>query len=136
MMTNRKIVKLCKKGCFNIPYYPADKIDVSQIPTYSDLKIDIPSHGMEGIPVRIEDILNIPIVVLAFKDEIQSKFLDDNGNPMLYAVIQFFYLDDENQDLKIVHTASKVLREKLNATDGRLPFIAKIIKVSKHYQFQ
>lgn len=112
-----------------------EKIDVKSLKTYSDLAIDIPAHGLDGELVRIEDILNVQIVITDFKDDLKSKFLDDNDEPMVYCVIQFFLADDEEQHHHIVNTASKVLRDKLALCKDKLPFITKIIKNNKHYKF-
>jgi hypothetical protein len=111
------------------------KIDVSALKSYSDLAIDIPAHGLDGSTVRIEDVLNIPIVITDFKDDLKSKFMDDNNEPMTYCVIQFFFADDEEQNRHLVNTASRVLHEKLLLCKDSLPFVTKIIKSNKHYRF-
>jgi hypothetical protein len=131
----KKIDKALKKGNWMKAIMLDTKIDVSALKSYSDLAIDIPAHGLDGYTVRIDDILNIPIVITDFKDDLKSKFLDDNNEPMTYCVIQFFVADDEEQNRQLVNTASRVLHEKLILCKDSLPFVTKIIKSNKHYRF-
>lgn len=134
-MSKKKVKKLLKKGHMMEAICADMHIDVSTLKSYADLAVDIPPHGLDGSQVSIGDILNIPIVVIDYKDDLQSKFKDDNGEPMQYTVIQFFFVDDPAQQLKVVNTASRVLREKLMLCKDSMPFVAKIIKSNKHYRF-
>lgn len=82
---------------------------------------------LEGKKKRIEDILNLEILVLSFKVS-KSRYPEKSE---YYVTIQFEF---ENKKY-VIFTGSKVLKEQLEKYKDKLPFWARIIKRDKYYTF-
>jgi hypothetical protein len=82
---------------------------------------------LAGKKKRIDDILNLEILVMDFKVS-KSRYPEKSEH---YTTIQF---ECENEKF-VIFTGSKVLRDQLEKYKSELPFIAKIIKRDKYYTF-
>jgi len=82
---------------------------------------------LQGKKKRIDDILNLEILVLNFKIS-KSRFPEKCEN---YVTIQFECKDEKY----IIFTGSRVLTEQLEKYKGELPFLTKIVKRDKYYTF-
>lgn len=99
----------------------------------------VPEHKcMDGDKVKIEEVLNKPIIILdvAVND---SKYAKDGGKCL---TIQFYLKDDAEMKHKVLFTGSKVLidvaeklSEKKKSHDEDFGVETMICKVGKSYQF-
>lgn len=87
---------------------------------FSDFKIS--SGVMEGEKISIDNIFNIPIVVLSFRIE-KSKYSKNNSGDCLWLQIEL------NGNKHVVFTGSDVLIGLIKKTPSEgFPFSAKIVK--------
>ena len=90
-------------------------------PQFSDFAEDM--KIMEGDKKRIEDVLNVKILIKSFKIR-DSKWNDDD-----YITIQFL----QDGEKYIFFTGSKILIDQLRKYEDKLPFYTVIKKIDKYY---
>ena len=83
---------------------------------------------MDGEKVKIEDIINKEILVIAFKTK-PSKYKESNSDICL--TVQF---QKDNQNF-IFFTGSAMLNEQVEKYRKEIPFLTIIRKVNKYYTF-
>lgn len=99
----------------------------------------VPEHKcMDGDKVKIEEILNKPIIILGVAIN-NSKYAKD-GDKCL--TVQFYLKDDPEMKHKVLFSGSKVLiavaeklLEKKNSSENDFAVETMICKVGKSYQF-
>lgn len=93
---------------------------------FSDYKMT--RSTLEGKKVRIDDILDEPIVVLNYKIA-ESK----RKRGTSYLTLQFQFKDDEEK--KVLFTGSAVLQDQMEQIEeqGFEPFETTIIKIQDYY---
>lgn len=84
------------------------------IPKFSDLAEKI---TLDGEKVKMEDILNVPIVVTGYRIT-QSKY-KSNGSEYC-TKIQFYREDDPDETKYVFFTGSEVIREQIEEMDSKL----------------
>lgn len=95
---------------------------MSEYQHFSDFA-DNRDFPLEGRKSKLSEILNIEILVIAFKIA-PSKV--DKGN---YLTIQF----ELNNTKQVTFTGSEVLSHQLERYKDKIPFLAKIIKQDKYF---
>ncbi|MFV0266979.1 MAG: hypothetical protein ACK5HT_07580 [Draconibacterium sp.] len=83
---------------------------------------------LEGGKIRLDDILNREVIILAFRLS-DSKFSRNKSGK--YATVQFKY--DESSRPHVFFTGSDILIEQFEKYKSELPFIAKIKKIDRYY---
>ena len=84
---------------------------------------------MEGKKVRIEEVLNVEILLLKFRMK-ESKYQRTSAKDCL--TIQFEYPDKPGEK-HIIFTGSGVLIEQLKRYEEKLPFLATIKKIDRFF---
>ena len=92
-----------------------------EYPQFSDFATE--DKPMEGEKKKLDDILNIEILVIGFKVG-KSKYKDKN-----YLTLQF-KIDD---DIYVLFTGSAVLSDQSQKYRERMPFYTKIKKIKNYY---
>lgn len=80
---------------------------------------------LEGEKKKIEEILNLEILVTAFRIG-RSKYKDKN-----YLTLQF----ENNREKYILFTGSEVLMKELEKYKDKIPFYTKIVRRGNYYTF-
>ena len=88
-----------------------------------------PSGPLDGKKIRIEEVLNIEILLLAFKMK-ESKYQKTSAKDCL--TIQFEYPDRPGEK-HVIFTGSAVLIDQLSEHGERLPFLATIKKIDRYF---
>ena len=89
-------------------------------PTFAEFADE---HILEGEKKRLDDILNVPLLIIAFKVG-KSKFKDDS-----YLTLQIKI----NEDTFVVFTGSHVLKDQAERYEDKMPFYTTIIKPGQYY---
>lgn len=85
---------------------------------------------LEGEKLKLDDVINKAIVVTGFKVS-KSKY-QDNGDGQ-YVTIQF--REPDSDELQVLFTGSRVLREQCQAYCDKMPFKAVIKRINQYYTF-
>ena len=108
-------------------------MDIPKFEDYSELKT------LDGDKVKIDDILNKPIVVTGYT-VMNSKY--KNKSSEYCTKVQFYYTDDEKQERRVFFSGSMVIKDqieniekKLNEQDLPLLFQTTVKKVGNYYSF-
>lgn len=88
-----------------------------------------PGGPLDGKKIRIEEVLNIEILLLAFKTK-ESKYQKSSAKD--YLTIQFEYPDRPGEK-HVIFTGSGVLLDQLKEHGERLPFLATIKKIDRYF---
>ena len=93
---------------------------------------DFATNGgpLEGKKVRIDEVLNIEILILTFRMK-ESKYKGTSSSPDCMT-LQFEY-PDKPGDKHILFTGSSVLIDQVNRYQDKLPFYATIKKIDKYF---
>ncbi len=84
---------------------------------------------LEGKKVRIDEVLNIELLLLAFRMK-ESKYQRTSAKDCL--TIQFEYPDRPGEK-HVIFTGSTVLIDQLTKYEDRLPFLATVKKIDRYY---
>ena len=84
---------------------------------------------LEGKKVRIDEVLNIEILILAFRMK-ESKYRDSSAPDCMTLQFEF---PDKPGEKHILFTGSTVLIDQLNRYQEKLPFYATIKKIDKYF---
>ncbi len=79
--------------------------------------------GLEGEKVNVEDILNKEILVTDF------QFRQSHYHKGDYMILQF----RNDGELKVVFTATEVVKKQLERHKDQLPFYGTIVKKNRYY---
>lgn len=92
---------------------------------------DFAEHGgqLEGKKIRIDDVLNVEILLVAFKMK-ASKYQQSRAPECV--TIQFEYPDKPGEKY-VIFTGSTVLSDQLQKYKDELPFFATIKKIDRYY---
>ena len=85
---------------------------------------------LEGKKVRIDEVLNIEILILTFRMK-ESKYKQTSSSPDCMT-LQFEY-PDKPGDKHILFTGSSVLIDQVNRYQDKLPVYATIKKIDKSF---
>ena len=88
-----------------------------------------PGGPLEGPKVRIEEVLNLEIIILAFRMK-ASKYQQKSAPDCL--TIQFEYPDRPGEK-HVIFTGSAVLIDQLKQYEDKLPFMATIKKKDRYF---
>ena len=88
-----------------------------------------PGGPLEGKKVRIEEVMNIEILILAFRMK-ESKYQRTSAKDCL--TIQFEYPDKPGEK-HVIFTGSGVLIDQLTTYEDKLPFLATIKKIDRFF---
>jgi len=84
---------------------------------------------MEGTKVRIEDVLNIEILLLAYRMK-ESKYQGTSAPKCL--TLQFEYPDRPGEK-HVIFTGSTVLIDQVTRYEEKLPFYTTIKKIDRYF---
>ncbi len=84
---------------------------------------------MDGKKVRIDEVLNVEIVLLAFRMK-ESKYKSSSASDCM--TLQFEYPDKPGEHY-VLFTGSTVLMDQLQRYQDKLPFLATIRKFDKYF---
>ena len=96
---------------------------MSEYERFSDFASPWDGAPLEGDKCRIEDVLNLELLITAYRINKSKK---NEGDCL---TLQFEFEDEK----KVVFTGSEVLRKQVEKYQDRLPFLAKIIKREKYF---
>lgn len=88
-----------------------------------------PAGPLEGKKVRIDDVINIEILLIAFRLK-ESKYQNTSAPDFL--TIQFEYPDRPGEK-HVIFTGSNVLVDQLQKYKEQLPFLTRIKKVDRYF---
>ena len=88
-----------------------------------------PGGPLDGKKIKIEEVLNIEILLLAFKMK-EGKYQRTSSKDCL--TIQFEY-PDRPGERHVLFTGSGVLIDHLTEHGERLPFLATIKKIDRYF---
>jgi len=88
-----------------------------------------PGGPLEGKKVRIDDITNIEIMLLAYTMK-ESKYQKTSARDCLTMQFEF---PDKPGEKHVIFTGSAVLIDQLKQYGERLPFLATIRKKDRYY---
>jgi len=95
---------------------------------FADLSV---SPVMDGKKVKLDDILDIEIIILRYRIK-KSKFNEAKNSDCL--TVQFAHPKDEKTHF-VFFSGSGVLMEQIDKYADKLPFTATIKKVGKYFTF-
>ena len=101
--------------------------DKPQMLRFSDFAS--PGGPLEGKKTKIDDVLNVEIVLLAYTMK-ESKYQKSSAKDCL--TVQFEYPDKPGEKY-VIFTGSGVLIDQLKKYEDKLPFMAIIKKVDRYY---
>ena len=84
---------------------------------------------LEGKKVRVDEVLNIEILILAFRMK-ESKYKDSSAPACMTLPFDF---PDKPGEKHVLFTGSTVLIDQLNRYQDKLPFYATIKKIDKYF---
>lgn len=96
--------------------------EVSKIPEFKDVAKN--SSNLEGTKITMLELLNKPVIIYQFR-VLKSKF--DTGKEVLQIQLE---LDNE---LRVIFTESKVIRNQLEDIQDKLPVRATFKKERNYY---
>lgn len=114
---------------------PDDLKEMMGVHRFSDFAF-VSKDILQGVTVPMRKVLGYPIVVSSFR-QFPSRFPKRDADGELdpdatYAKIQFKYIKDPKQTLRITNTSSSVLQRQLEQFKNELPF-ATVIQCRKNY---
>ena len=103
-----------------------DPIVVNKMKRFSDFAEE--ETGLEGDKVKVDDILNREILVIAYRIR-NSKFSKNNSGK--YLTIQF----ELDSGKHIFFTGSDVLIDQMEKYGQEIPFCVTVKKINRYYTF-
>ena len=88
-----------------------------------------PGGPLDGKKVRIDDVTNVEILILAFRVK-ESKYPRSSAKDCL--TLQFEYPNKPGEK-HVIFTGSGVLLDQLQTYEDKLPFLATIKKIDRFF---
>jgi len=96
---------------------------VNDYPHFKDFADEDERGGLEGEKVNIENVLDKEILITNF------QFRQSHYHEGAYMILQF----RNDGELKVVFTATEVVKKQLERHKDQLPFYGTIVKKNRYY---
>jgi len=90
--------------------------------------------GLDGSKLKIEEILNLEIVVTGYRI-LTSKYPDKNKSGLTLQLQFKIFKSDTDLDkipVNILFTGSDVLIDQIKSSSDSMPFLTKIVKINRY----